>query len=240
MRSNPQAVLGLATGRTPEMVYQILSKKEGLDFSQVTTFNLDEYIGIPASHSGSYRSSMERALFKQINIDAKNTHLPDGMAHDLDAECLRYEAAIAKAGGIDLQLLGIGRNGHLAFNEPLSSLSSRTRTKSLTPQTREQNAQFFGGAALVPSRAITIGVATILDSKWCILLATGAEKAAILQQAIEGPLCSLVTASALQMHRRCTVVVDQEAAFMLKHADYYRWVFANEPEWAPYRDIISV
>jgi glucosamine-6-phosphate deaminase len=208
---------------------------EELDFSNVTTFNLDEYIGIPASHPQSYRSTMNRSLFDRINIDKSRTFLPDGMAADLDAECLRYESAIADAGGIDLQLLGIGLNGHLAFNEPLSSLSSRTRTKSLTPETRAQNSDFFGGPENVPSRAITMGVGTILESRWCILLATGESKAEILCKAIEGPVNSVVTASALQMHRRCTVIIDEPAATKLEFCDYYRWVFANEPEWAAYR-----
>lgn len=238
VRKRPASVLGLATGRTPELVYQRLRElhqSEGLDFSQVTTFNLDEYIGIPASHPQSYRSTMQRSLFDHINIKAEKTFLPNGTAADLDAECLAYEQKITEAGGIDVQLLGIGLNGHLAFNEPLSSLSSRTRTKSLTPETRAQNAEFFGGAEHVPSRAITMGVGTILDSRWCILLATGESKAEILHKAIEGPVQSVVTASALQIHKKCTVIVDEAAASKLQHKDYYRWIFANEPEWEPYR-----
>ncbi len=238
LKSKPAAVLGLATGRTMDAVYATLRLKhqgDGLDFSQATTFNLDEYIGIPASHPQSYRSTMDNSLFRHVNINPKNTHLPDGQAKDLDAECLIYEQAIERAGGIDLQLLGIGSNGHLAFNEPLSSLASRTRTKSLTPETREQNSGFFGGADNVPSRAITMGVGTILDSRWCVMLATGSSKAEILQKAIEGPVCSVVTASALQMHRRCTVIVDEPAASKLQFTDYYRWVFSNEPEWSAYR-----
>jgi glucosamine-6-phosphate deaminase len=215
-----------------------LHRSERLDFSSVTTFNLDEYIGIPESHPQSYRSTMNRALFDHINIRRDHTHLPNGMAADLEAECTRYENAIAEAGGIDLQLLGIGLNGHLAFNEPLSSLSSRTRTKSLTPETRGQNADFFGGADHVPSRAITMGVGTILDSRWCVLLATGESKSSIIKKAVEGPINSVVTASALQMHKRCTVVVDEAAAAQLEHHEYYRWVFANEPEWEPYRHLI--
>ena len=242
VRSNPKAVLGLATGRTPEAVYSALCEKhrlEGLDFEQVTTFNLDEYIGIPASHPQSYRSTMEQALFKHVNIKPANTHLPNGMAEDLDAECIKYEKKIAASGGIDLQLLGIGLNGHLAFNEPLSSLASRTRTKTLTPETRQQNSAFFGGPDNVPSRAVTMGVGTILESRWCVMLATGESKAAILQKAIEGPVCSVVTASALQMHRRCTVIVDESAAAQLTFSNYYRWVFENEPEWAPYRQLVA-
>jgi glucosamine-6-phosphate deaminase len=238
VRKKPSAVLGLATGRTPELVYQRLRElhqSEALDFSHITTFNLDEYIGIPASHPQSYRSTMQRELFDHINIRTERTFVPNGMATDLDSECLAYERKIAEAGGIDIQLLGIGLNGHLAFNEPLSSLSSRTRTKSLTPETRAQNAAFFAGGEHVPSRAITMGVGTILESRWCILLATGESKAEIVQKAMEGPIQSIVTASALQMHKKCTVIVDEAAASKLQHKDYYRWVFANEPEWAPYR-----
>ncbi len=242
IRKKPSAVLGFATGRTPEAVYRLLREEHArgaLDFSGVVTFNLDEYIGIPASHPQSYRSTMESALFKHVNVLASNTHLPDGMAADLDAECLRYEGEIAKAGGIDLQLLGIGLNGHLAFNEPMSSLTSRTRTKSLTPETREQNSVFFGGSSSVPSRAITMGVGTILDSRWCLLLATGSSKADILRKAIEGPVSSVVTASALQLHKRCTVVVDEAAAGKFEFSEYYRWVFQNEPEWEQYRSLLD-
>ncbi len=243
VRSKPQTVLGLATGRTMDSVYAALAekhRKEGLDFSRTVTFNLDEYIGIPASHPQSYRSTMQNALFSHVNIKPGSTHLPDGMAKDLELECQRYEDEIVKAGGIDLQLLGIGLNGHLAFNEPLSSLSSRTRTKSLTPETREQNSSFFGGANNVPSRAVTMGVGTILDSRWCMMLAMGQSKAGILRKAIEGPICSVVTASALQLHKRCTVILDEAAASELDFTDYYRWVFSNEPEWAPYQPFTSV
>lgn len=240
IKAKPKAVLGLATGKTPEGVYSRLAqlnKEEGLDFSQVTSFNLDEYIGIPATHPQSFRATMDRELFSKINIKKDNTHLPDGMAKDLDAECARYEKAIAATPGIDLQLLGIGLNGHLAFNEPLSSLSSRTRTKSLTPETRRQNTPAFGSLDEVPTRAITMGVGTILESKWSILLATGSSKAEILLKAIEGPISAVVPASALHMHRRCTVILDEQAAEWLKMKEYYRWVLANEPEWAPYRSI---
>lgn len=224
------------------MVYERLCdyhRVEGLDFSGITTFNLDEYIGIPAEHPQSYYSTMQRSLFSRVNVKSNCTFLPNGMATDLDTECERYEQKIAQAGGIDLQLLGIGLNGHLAFNEPLSSLASRTRTKSLTPETRAQNAAFFGGADHVPSRAITMGVGTILDSRWCLMLATGASKASIIEKAVEGPINSVVTASALQMHRRCTVILDEPAAASLQFKDYYRWVFANEPEWEAYRSFGS-
>jgi len=241
VQAKPNAVLGMATGRTPEGAYARLAqlhKEADLDFSGVTTFNLDEYIGIPATHPQSFRACMERDLFSKINIKRENTHLPDGMAPDLTAECARYEEAITAAGGIDVQLLGIGLNGHLAFNEPLSSLASRTRAKALTPETRRQNAPAFGSLDEVPTRAITMGIGTVLESRWAILLATGSNKAEMILKAVEGPMTAVVTASALQMHRRCTVIVDEPAAEWLQMTEYYRWVFANEPEWAPYRDLV--
>jgi glucosamine-6-phosphate deaminase len=174
-------------------------------------------------------------LFRHVNIDARNTHLPNGMAGDLDQECRRYEALIQRFGGIDLQLVGIGKAGHIGFNEPLSALRSRTRVKALTPTTLKQNAPMFGGEERVPRRAITMGVGTIIEARRCLLLATGNTKAAVVAKAVEGPITSMVTASALQLHPRCTVVVDEEAASDLTEKDYYRWIFANEPEWQDYQ-----
>ena len=241
LRANLKLVLGLATGRTMEQVYPLLvaiAQRDGLDFSLCSSFNLDEYIGIPAEHPGSYRRYMNELLFDLVNIPKRNSHLPDGMAADLALECRRYEAAISACGGIDLQLLGIGSDGHIGFNEPLSSLGSRTRPKALTPATFEQNAAMFGGdPASVPRRAITMGVGTILESRRCVMLATGQAKAEILARAVEGPITSMVTASALQLHPNCQVVVDEEAASALTGLDYYRWVFANEPEWTDYQDL---
>jgi glucosamine-6-phosphate deaminase len=238
LRANPHLVLGLATGRTMEAVYRILvgmHQQEALDFSLCSTFNLDEYVGLPPDAPHSYRHYMSEHLFKHLNIEARNTHLPNGMAADLDAECRNYEHSIAKFGGIDLQLLGIGRAGHIGFNEPLSALRSRTRVKALSPMTIAQNAPLFGGPEKVPRRAITMGVGTILECRRCLLLATGAEKADIIAKAVEGPITSMISATALQWHLRCTVVVDEEAACQLQGAEYYRWIFANEPEWAEFR-----
>ena len=241
LRAKPALVLGLATGRTMEPVYQrlvALHQAEGLDFSRCSSFNLDEYIGIPASHPCSYRHYMDELLFDQVNVPKANTHLPDGMAPDLAAECRRYEDAIAAAGGIDLQLLGIGSDGHIGFNEPHSSLRSRTREKSLMPATLEQNAPMFGGdPANVPRRAMTMGVGTILDTRRCLMLVTGKAKAGILVKAVEGPITAMVTASALQLHPKCQVVVDEAAASELTDAGYHRWVFQNEPEWEPFRHL---
>ncbi len=241
LRTKPTLVLGLATGRTMKQVYDHLASfhlLEALDFSRCSTFNLDEFIGIPTDHQGSYRRYMQEHLFNRVNITIGNTHLPDGMAPNLAQECQQYETLIKASGGIDAQLLGLGIDGHIGFNEPLSALLSRTREKALTPATLAQNAFMFGGdPSRVPRRAITMGVGTILDSRRCVLLVTGASKASILAQAVEGPITSMVTASALQLHPRCQVVVDEEAATNLKGKDYYRWVFANEPEWVPFRDL---
>jgi glucosamine-6-phosphate deaminase len=238
LRTNPHLVLGLATGSTMERVYRqlvTLHKEEKLDFSLCSTFNLDEYVGLFPADPNSYRHYMDHHLFRHVNIDPRNTHLPNGMATDLDEECRRYEAAIQRFGGIDLQLLGIGKAGHIGFNEPLSALRSRTRVKALTPVTLKQNAPFFGGEEHMPRRAMTMGVGTILECRRCILLATGAEKADILASAVEGPITSMVSATALQLHARCTVVVDEEAAGKLRGVDYYRWVFENEPEWKDFQ-----
>lgn len=234
LRAKPGMVLGLATGRTMDLVYERLTQMQ-LDFSKCRTFNLDEYVGLAADDSRSYRAYMNRALFRRVNIDAANTHVPDGMALDLEEECRRYEAKIASSGGVDLQLLGLGTSGHIGFNEPLSALQSRTRVKALSPTTAEQNAGFFGGADKVPRRAITMGVGTIMDSRRIVLLATGEAKAEIMAKAVEGPMTAMISATALQWHRRCVVVVDEAAAAQLREKAYYRWIFDNEPEWEPFR-----
>jgi glucosamine-6-phosphate deaminase len=238
LRANPSLVLGLATGATMESVYRLLVKMrrdEKLDFSLCRTFNLDEYVGLAAADPRSFRYYMSRHFFSQVNVDKRNTHLPDGLAGDLDAECRAYEEKIRRCGGIDVQLLGIGKAGHIGFNEPLSALYSRTRVKALAPATIEQNAPLFGGVENVPRRAITMGVGTILQCRRCILLATGGDKAEVVAKAVEGPITSMISATALQLHPRCTVVVDQEAGAGLQAADYYRWIFDNEPEWEEFR-----
>jgi glucosamine-6-phosphate deaminase len=238
LRANPHLVLGLATGKTMERVYRHLVRMhqdEHLDFSLCSTFNLDEYVGLFPSDQNSYRHYMNHHLFRQVNIDPRNTHLPNGMAADLDAECRNYEALIQRFGGLDLQLLGIGKAGHIGFNEPLSALRSRTRVKALTPTTLKQNAASFGGEENMPRRAITMGVGTIIEARRCLLLATGDSKAGVIAQAVEGPITSMVSASALQLHPRCTVIVDEAAATRLEEKEYYRWIFENEPEWQDYR-----
>jgi glucosamine-6-phosphate deaminase len=238
LRRNPSLVLGLATGSTMDNVYRLLvekHRKAGLDFSLCRTFNLDEYVGLAPTDPHSYRYYMQSRLFSQVNIDQRNTHLPNGLATDLDAECHNYEDKIHRCGGIDLQILGIGKAGHIGFNEPLSALASRTRVKALSPITVKQNSEFFGGEGKVPRRAITMGVGTILDCRRCILLATGARKAEVIAKAVEGPITSMISATALQLHPHATVVVDEEAGSKLQAAEYYRWIFENEPEWEEFR-----
>lgn len=239
LQAKPALVLGLATGRTMESVYRALvrkHKKDGLSFDRCRTFNLDEYVGIPAGHPGSYRHYMNKCLFDHVDIKLRNTHLPLGMARDLGAECRKYEELIRKSGGIDFQLLGIGSDGHIGFNEPLSAFRSRTREKALTRSTLKQNAAMFGGNPdKVPRRALTMGVGTILESRRCVMLVTGKPKASILARTVEGPITSMISATALQLHQRCTVVVDEAAASRLSEVEYYRWTFQNEPEWQEFR-----
>ncbi len=238
LRSNPNLVLGLATGKTMERVYRHLVRMhqdEKLDFSLCRTFNLDEYVGLFPSDPNSYRHYMEHHLFRHVNVDPRNTYLPNGLATNLDEECRRYEATIERFGGIDLQLLGIGKAGHIGFNEPLSALRSRTRVKALTPTTLKQNAPMFGREENMPRRAMTMGVGTILECRRCLLLATGSSKAGVIAKAVEGPITSMISATALQLHPRCSVIVDEEAAGGLAEKEYYRWIFENEPEWEDYR-----
>jgi len=238
LRDKPRLVIGLATGRTMESVYARLvqmHREEGLDFSACHTFNLDEYVGLSGDHVNSYRHYMNHHLFGQVNINLKNTHLPNGLADDFEAECANYENLIVNCGGIDLQLLGIGLNGHLGFNEPLSALRSRTRVKTLSPVTREQNALLFQSPDQVPNRAITMGVGTILDCRRCLLLATGEDKAEIVAKAFEGPISSMISATTLQLHPECSVILDEAAGSRLKESNHYRWIFANEPHWENFR-----
>lgn len=235
VRDKTASVLGLATGRTMEQVYEFLANSD-VSFKHCTTFNLDEYIGLPADDPNSFRHYMQKHLFSKIDINTQNTHIPDGNAKDLRKAADTYEQLIDQAGGIDIQLLGIGEAGHIGFNEPLSSLMSRTRDKCLTPITRQQNADMFGGDAdKVPARALTMGVGTILRARELVLLATGSSKASVITKAIEGPVTSMISASALQLHSNCKVIVDEAAAHMLKGRDYYDFVFNNEPDWALYR-----
>lgn len=230
IQKKPNAVLGLATGSTPLPLYQRLIEMK-LDWSQITTFNLDEYIGLPQDHDQSYFSFMWENLFRHVNIKKENVHIPDGNAKDIPAFCASYEAEIKAAGGIDLQLLGIGTDGHIGFNEPTSSLASRTRIKTLTPQTRKDNARFFGSEDQVPQHVITMGIGTIMEARQNLLLAFGANKAQAIAEAVEGPISAINPASALQLHPIVKVCIDQPASSQMKRADYYRWVYDNKPDW---------
>ena len=234
IRANPWAVLGLATGSTPLGFYSELvamHAQGSLDFTQVTTFNLDEYAGLAPDHPQSYACFMREHLFSKVNLASWRTHMPDGLARDIPAHCKAYEIAIREAGGIDMQLLGIGSDGHIGFNEPSSSLGSRTRLKTLTECTIQDNARFFSSPGEVPRHVITMGVGTILDARRCLVLAFGEAKAAAVAAMVEGPVTADVPASALQFHPSCTLLVDEAAAAQLKRVDYYRWVYANKPEW---------
>ncbi len=214
----PNLVLGLATGSTPVGLYKELArmhKNEGLSFSKVTTFNLDEYIGLPGTHDQSYYYFMWQNLFKDVDVNPRFIHVPDGMATDVEAHCEWYEEEIKKYGGLDIQVLGIGGNGHIAFNEPGSSLGSRTRIKTLTEQTVKDNARFFKSMDEVPKTAITMGIGTIMEARELLMLANGAGKAQAIRDSIEGPITAMVPASIIQMHRKAYVIVDKDAASKL-------------------------
>ncbi len=239
VRENPRLVLGLATGATPVGTYKELirmHREEGLDFSQVVTFNLDEYLGVgmdlgkPNHLDQSYAWFMHEELFAHINIKPENIHIPDGLTPDPEEFCRWYEEAIINAGGIDLQVLGIGRDGHWAFNEPGSSLASRTRVQALTKETLDDNYESFYKQAGIPREemphfAITMGIGTILEARHLLMLANGKKKAEVVAKALEGPVTSQVTASAIQLHSgKATVILDREAASELKNIEYYRHV----------------
>lgn len=231
--AKPGAVLGLATGASVERVYAELvaaHDDHALDFSRVTTFNLDEYVGLDRSHPASFHAFMERHFLGRVNIDRRRVHLPPTEGDDLARLCEQFERDIRAAGGIDLQLLGIGRDGHLGFNEPTSSLASRTRIKTLTGLTREANRSAFGGQE-VPLHVVTMGIGTILEARHCLLVADGAAKADAIARMVEGPLTAMVPASALQLHPHATVIVDEAAAAGLLLRDYYREVQRNKPQW---------
>jgi glucosamine-6-phosphate deaminase len=222
--AKPHAVLGLATGGTPLGTYRELIQEYHagrVSFQQVTTFNLDEYVGLAPDHSQSYHYFMHENLFSKADFDTSRCHVPCGKATDYATYCESYEQKIRDCGGIDLQLLGIGSDGHIAFNEPGSSLASRTRLKALTERTRIDNSRFFTSIEEVPHLAVTMGVGSIMDAKEILLLATGASKANAVRAFIEGPVTSQITASALQMHRRVTVILDEPAAQWLQRREYY-------------------
>ena len=227
VRNKPRAVIGLATGSTPLGLYKELvriHKDEGLSFSQIVTFNLDEYVGLPPEHPQSYRCFISQNLLDHIDIRKENIHLPNGMAEDIELACTEYEKEIKEAGGIDLQILGIGSNGHIAFNEPGSSLGSRTRIKTLSEETIRDNARFFSRPEDVPRYAITMGIGTIMDTRELILLANGEKKAEAVAMMIEGPITAMVPATVVQLHQKTTVIVERAAAGRLSRS------YPNEPQ----------
>jgi glucosamine-6-phosphate deaminase len=230
----PDAVLGLATGSSPLPVYDELVNRwhrGELSFARCRAFLLDEYVGLSYGHRESYLSVIERTFTGRVDFAPGSVLAPDGSARDLATACATYETAIAGAGGVDLQLLGLGCDGHIAFNEPGSSLGSRTRLKTLTARTRQDNARFFGSLDEVPRHVLTQGVATILSARHLVLVAPGQAKAAPVAAALEGPLTAFVPASALQLHPHVTVVLDDAAAADLALADYHRETWAGKPAW---------
>ena len=232
LNSKPNAVLGMATGSTPLGLYQELVRlyEAGeVDFSRVTTFNLDEYVGLPVSHPQSYHYFMHENFFSHVNIPPQNINIPSGTTDNYPSFCEWYEQRIFECGGIDLQILGIGSDGHIAFNEPTSSMSSRTRLKTLAKSTIDDNARFFERRADVPVYAITMGVGTILDARKIILLGSGEGKAGAIAAMVEGPVTAMVTASALQMHADTKVIVDEDAASELKMREYYDFIYQAKP-----------
>ncbi|HJD23109.1 MAG TPA: glucosamine-6-phosphate deaminase [Firmicutes bacterium] len=215
---NPRCVLGLATGSSPLPTYQKMAemyRAGAVDFSGVTTYNLDEYVGIDHTHAQSYYCFMMENLFRHINVKQENIHVPSGVAPDLEKECADYEAAIEAAGGIDLQILGIGRNGHIAFNEPSDSFPPATHTVELTESTINANKRFFASADDVPRRAVTTGIGTIMKARAIVLVATGADKAEAVRAMAKGPVTPRCPASILQFHPRATILLDEAAASLL-------------------------
>ncbi|OUU27626.1 MAG: glucosamine-6-phosphate deaminase [Verrucomicrobia bacterium TMED44] len=233
IKAFPDSVIGLATGSTPLGLYEELIMRHAehdLSFAQVKTFNLDEYVGIPSNHPQSYRTFMDKNLFNRIDIDQSNTQVPDGMAENPLATGPAYEKMIEDSGGIDLQILGVGTDGHIGFNEPTSSLGSITRVKTLTQQTIEDNSRFFSPNEFQPKLAITMGIKTILDARRILLLAHGENKSNAIRDMIEGPLAAFCPASALQLHQRTTILVDEAAASKLSLKGYYKFVGEMQDE----------
>ncbi|MFC7405112.1 glucosamine-6-phosphate deaminase [Georgenia alba] len=235
LTETPDAVLGLATGSSPLAVYDELVRRHEagrISFARARAFLLDEYVGLPADHPERYRNVIEKAFTGRVDLPSEHVQGPDGSAQDVPAACAAYEEAIAAAGGVDLQLLGIGSDGHIAFNEPGSSLASRTRIKTLTRQTRQDNARFFGGDVdAVPHHCLTQGLATIMSARHLVLLATGSAKAEAVHQLVEGPVSAMWPATVMQHHPHATVLLDGAAASRLQLADYYREVFESKPGW---------
>lgn len=235
LRRKPDAVLGLATGSSPLTIYdELVARYEAgaLSFRQARAFTLDEYVGLPADHPERYRNVIDTVFVSRVDFAAGAVQGPDGLAADIPAACAAYEAAIRGAGGVDLQILGIGTDGHIAFNEPGSSLASRTRIKTLTQQTRDDNARFFGDDVdAVPTHCLTQGLGTILEARHLILVATGRGKAEAVHHLVEGAVSAMWPATVLQHHPHVTVLLDDGAARRLQLVDYYRETYRSKPDW---------
>ncbi len=234
VKKRKHSVLGLATGSTPLTMYKMFIdfvKAEGIVTSEMIAFNLDEYVGVGKDHEGSYAYYMKKNFMEPLDLDPRQLNIPDGMAEDVKKECENYEKRIRQQGPIDLQILGLGQDGHIGFNEPGSSLGSRTRIKSLTEETRDVNRAAFSSLEEVPRHVITMGIQTIMESQKIALMAFGKSKAATVAKMVEGPVSALVPASVLQFHPQVKVFLDEEAASELKNQDYYKQVFAHKPAW---------
>jgi glucosamine-6-phosphate deaminase len=235
VRRKPEAVLGFSTGSSPLGTYTALAalvRRGEVDLSRARGFALDEYVGLPPGSPQSYAATIARDATEPLGLDPARVRVPPGGASDVDAACAEYEQAMRDAGGVDVQLLGLGRNGHIGFNEPTSSFASRTRIKTLAPRTRQDNARFFDGDLdAVPLHCVTQGLGTILEARRLLLVAQGEAKAAAVAAVVEGPLSAMVPGSALQLHPAATVLLDEAAASKLHLADYYRFTEAHKPDW---------
>lgn len=233
VRAQPAFTLGVATGSTPVPLYQALAEhaQAGLDFSQVTAFALDEYVGLPEGHPESYVQVVDRQVTKGLGLDPARVHVPDGSLDGVKTAGERFEAKLTAHGGVDLQILGIGATGHLGFNEPGSSFGSRTRVKTLTQVTRSNNARFFDSIDQVPYHCVTQGLGTIGEAGHLVLFAFGQGKAKAVAAAVEGPVTASLPGSAIQFHPHATVILDEAAASELRHRDYGDWAQANKPAW---------
>lgn len=235
LQRRPQAVLGVATGSSPLIIYEELGRRVAqgsLSLAKARAFMLDEYVGLPADHPQRYRNVISEEFVDKVDIDPEQVMGPDGLATDLLSACEAYERAIADAGGVDLQILGIGTDGHIAFNEPGSSLASRTRIKTLTSQTRRDNARFFdGNLEAVPQHCLTQGIGTIFEARHILLVASGRGKAEAVHQLVEGPVSAMWPGTALQLHPHVTVLLDTPAASRLQLASYYIETYQGKPSW---------
>lgn len=232
--AGPECVLGVATGSSPLALYNelaILVERGELNLEQASAFALDEYVGLPEGHPLSYRKVIDETVTVPLKMQQERVHVPNGFAEDIAAAAEEYELAIAQSGGVDAQILGVGTNGHIGFNEPTSSLASRTRIKTLTARTRNDNARFFNSLDEVPTHCLTQGLGTILAARNIVLVAQGEHKAEAIAGLVEGPVTAVCPGSVLQLHEHVTIVIDEAAASGLHYLDYYRDTYAQKPEW---------